>query len=125
MAYQPPLHAALSGTGPTIDLSGRWVNELGSTMVIAQAGTLLTGIYTSAVSGGTSSTSGALQGSADGALIAFVVHWDDFQAITAWVGHQDTTSGELATLWQMTSATDPGDEWSSINAGADTFTRLP
>ncbi|RZM28780.1 MAG: avidin [Sphingomonas sp.] len=123
MTYLSPLSAALEGTGQSIDFSGKWVNELSSTMDVIQNGTVLTGTYFSAVSGGSSSTTGALQGSVDGALIAFVVHWNDFQASTAWVGHLDSGTGSIATLWQMTSASEPGAEWSSINAGADTFTR--
>jgi heme-degrading monooxygenase HmoA len=40
------------------------------------------------------STKGDLQGYADGDLIAFVVHWRDFQAITTWVGQLDPKASQ-------------------------------
>lgn len=120
-----PIHVALHGTGGDVDISGTWRNELGSFMLIEQVGPLLSGMYTSTVSGDASSTSGPLQGSVDGQQVAFLVHWTDFQAITAWVGRLDEGSDELVMLWQMTSQTDPGQAWASINAGADTFSRIP
>lgn len=125
MLQEKALGKAKSGTGKLIDFTGTWVNELQSTMTIAQTGNLLTGTYESTVSADGSSTQGDLQGYADGDLIAFVVHWQDFQAITSWVGQLDPNARTetINTLWQMTSQTPAGDEWASINAGSDFFTR--
>ena len=125
MLQERALKRAKAGTGRLCDFTGTWVNELNSTMTIAQTGTVLSGTYASAVSAGGSSTQGDLLGYADGDLIAFVVHWQDFQAITAWVGQLDPNgrTDTINTLWQMTSQVPTGDEWASINAGSDFFTR--
>lgn len=102
-----------------------WVNELESTMTIAQTKDVLSGSYKSAVSAGGTQATGNLQSYVDGDLIAFIVHWNEFQAITAWVGQlEPKNTKQLNTLWQMTSQVTAGEEWASINSGADYFTRL-
>lgn len=125
MIQELAVRRALAGTGANVDFSGTWTNKLGSTMTLAQNGDRLTGTYTSTVSGGGGSTMGDLLGYVDGDLISVVVHWRDFQAITAWVGQlaPPTTTETLSTLWQMTKQVAVGQEWASINAGADSFTR--
>ena len=125
MTHEASLKRALPGSGSTIDFSGDWVNELTSRMSISQTNDKLTGTYESAVSGGSSSTIGDVQGYVDGDLISFIVHWRDFQAITARVGQLDPKAAKqtINTLWQMTKQVTSGEEWASINAGADNFTR--
>lgn len=124
MLQEKSLARAIAGTGTFVDFSGTWENELHSKGVLTQKNDVLTGTYESAVSEEHKKTIGDLQGYVDGALISFVVHWRDFQAITAWVGQLDAKTGMINTLWQMTKRVDPGDEWASINSGADYFTRL-
>jgi hypothetical protein len=124
MHLEKMLPKALSGTGAAVDFSGDWVNELQSVMHLTQTNSTLSGTYDSAVSASGGKTTGDLLGYVDGGLISFVVHWRDFQAITAWVGQIDPSSQTINTLWQMTKASDPVSEWASINAGADYFTRL-
>jgi hypothetical protein len=125
MLQEKALERALAGTGTAVDFSGTWINELGSSVILTQKGDVLTGTYNSAVSADEHSTLGHLQGYVDGGLISFVVHWDEFQAITAWVGELDPKAAKqtINTLWQMTKKVPSGDEWASINAGADYFTR--
>jgi hypothetical protein len=124
MLHENALSRALAGTGAFIDFSGVWINELQSTMTVSQTNDVITGIYKSAVSLGGSQTTGSLLGYVDGDLISFVVHWNEFQAITAWVGQLDPKNPKrLNTLWQMTTQVASGDEWASINAGADSFTK--
>lgn len=123
MKVEHTLQRAKAGTGAKVDFSGNWKNELTSSMTVFQNGSVVSGTYTSAVSGGGVSTSGDLAGYVDGDLMAFVVHWRDFQAITSWVGQLE--GGSLKTLWQMTKQVDAGEEWSSINAGSDVFVRVP
>lgn len=120
------LKYAKTGTGPSIDFSGSWKNELDSKMHIEQQGDQLTGTYDSAVSADGTTTTGVLSGYVDGDLIAFMVHWRDFQAITSWVGQCEPNSGNtrINTLWQMTKQVAEGDEWASINAGADAFVKV-
>lgn len=125
MKHENAIGRAKAGTGSAVDFSGTWVNELGSTMTLSQSGDKLTGKYTSKVSATDSTTSGPLQGYVDGDLISFVVHWSDFQAITTWVGQLNPKAAtpQIDTLWQMTKQVANGEEWQSINAGADYFTR--
>ncbi|MFO1102671.1 MAG: avidin/streptavidin family protein [Methylocystis sp.] len=126
MFLEKSLARAARGTGAAVDFTGKWQNELGSIATIAQTGDVIAGQYVSAVSEGGTSTTGVLSGFVDGDLISFVVHWDQFQAITAWVGQLDpkASTQTINTLWQMTSQVPPGDEWASINAGADVFVRI-
>jgi len=126
MLQEKALGRALVGTGATYDFSGTWTNELGSGMILTQTNDTVSGTYESSVSGGGGSTTGDLQGYGDGDLIAFVVHWRSFQAITAWVGQlvPNSSPAQILTLWQMTQQVAVGDEWQSINAGTDTFTQV-
>ena len=125
MIHEKSLARAKSGTGTAVDFSGTWTNELGSEVTLQQNGQVLSGSYKSKVSAGHTETTGDLQGYVDGDLISFVVHWRDFQAITSWVGQLDpkASTQQINTLWQMTKQVATGDEWASINAGADYFTR--
>lgn len=116
---------ALRGTGTVVDFAGEWINELGSTAKFSQNGSVLSGTYASAVSSDDAATVGVVSGFVDGDLIAFTVHWNDFQSITSWVGQLDQHAAQIKTLWQMTSQVDEGEEWASINAGSDTFTLKP
>ncbi|MDX0426881.1 hypothetical protein BMJ32_13100 [Sinorhizobium medicae] len=127
----PMLEKALSKTAPstaTANFSGRWQNDLGSTMFLAVSGGRLDGTYTSAESAKGGPITGDVIGFVNGDLISFVVNWPT-AAITAWVGQQTEESGTtvLKTLWQMTTniadAEEPEQLWSSIWAGADIFRR--
>ena len=127
MIHEKALARAKPGTGNPFDFSGIWKNELKSTMTITQQSAgIVNGIYVSAVSDTDKTTTGDLTGYTNGTLISFVVHWREFQAITAWVGQivPHSSPAEINTLWQMTKAVEKGDEWASINAGADTFIRI-
>lgn len=126
MFHEKTLARAAKGTGAAVDFTGKWKNELGSVATIAQNGDVISGKYVSAVSEGGTTTTGVLGGFVDGNLISFVVHWDEFQAITAWVGQLDpkAPTQTINTLWQMTQKVAPGEEWASINAGADYFVRI-
>jgi hypothetical protein len=114
----------------TANFAGTWKNEYKSTMDLTVTGNVLSGTYTSEVSGTSTETKGPLTGYVNGDLISFVVHWDHFASITAWVGHLVVENGNevIETLWQMTTQTpdpeDPNELWESVLAGADRFTRL-
>jgi hypothetical protein len=125
MLHEKAIARAATGAGASIDFAGEWVNELGSKVEFIQQGDAIAGKYESAKSADGSIATGVLQGYVNGDLISFVVHWDKFQAITAWVGQLDpeAETQTIATLWQMTKQVSEGDEWASINAGADYFTR--
>lgn len=126
MNQENALRRAMPGTGSMIDFTGTWINQLKSEARINQVNGRLTGEYESSDSASGTKTIGDVVGFVDGDLISWVVHWRDFQAITAWVGQLEPSApGELKTLWQMTKQVDPGKEWASINAGADVFFRKP
>ena len=102
MLLERSVMRAAEGTGGPVDFSGDWKNELGSVATFVQKGDTLSGKYVSAVSEGGTSASGVLSGLVDGDLISFVVHWDDFQAITAWVGQlaPKAPTQTIHTPWQ-------------------------
>jgi hypothetical protein len=116
---------AKKSRGKPDDFSGRWRNELGSTMQLKVRRSQVSGWYKTATSsGGGPLPRHPLSGYVDGNLIAFAVNWKEKAAITAWVG-QLTDKHTLFTLWQMTmQVSDPSKEvWESILAGSDTFNR--
>jgi hypothetical protein len=127
MLQESALRRAIAGSGTYVDFAGRWVNELGSEVVVSQTADHLSGTYESAVSTGGTKTTGDLTGFVDGDLISFTVHWRDYQAITTWVGQlvPSTPSDTIKTMWQMVKQVDAGEEWSAINAGSDIFIRTP
>lgn len=126
MIQEESLWRARAGTGKTVDFSGTWINQMKSEARIKQVNGVLSGEYESTDSSSGAKTLGDLQGYVDGDLVSWVVHWRDFQAITAWVGQLEPTApGELKTLWQMTKQVNSGKEWASINAGSDIFFRKP
>src|SRR5579862_965155 len=110
------------------DFSGRWKNELQSTMELLVAGSTVTGKYVSAVSdNGGPTPPFDLFGSVSGKLITFYVNWGT--EITTWIGHvvNADTSPEILTLWHIVKAVpdedDPTNQWKMISSGADNFTR--
>ena len=110
------------------DFSGHWQNELGSYMDLQINGNIGKGTYVSAVSeGGGPTPPFPLQGSVAGDLINFSVNWG--AAIISWIGHGVLDAGEqhILTLWQLVQTlddeTDPRQQWKTVLAGADEFTR--
>lgn len=112
------------------DFSGKWVNELGSYMELEVNGTAVTGKYVSMV---TEDGSGPtppfdVYGSVSGDLINFNVNWG--AEITSWIGHGIIYAGgkaSILTLWQIVHTVedeaDPTNQWKTISAGADEFSR--
>jgi Avidin family len=115
---------------PVFDFSGHWENELGSYMDLkVDAKNNVTGTYVSAVTGtGGPTPKTDVSGTVTGDLIAFMVNWGE--AITAWTGHgafDDQNQPEILTLWHLVVSiadeTNPKNQWETVMAGADTFTR--
>ncbi|MBR2689346.1 MAG: hypothetical protein IKE42_15975 [Aquamicrobium sp.] len=113
---------------PPPDFSGRWVNQIQSSMDLTIAGDEVTGSYTSASSSGGGPVSGPIRGYVAGDRISFVVLWPK-GSMTAWVGQMvdDDTSPKIKTLWHLVSDIPEADEpqrlWLSTFAGADEFHR--
>lgn len=121
---QPALSLSLSPVG------GRWVNQLGSEMVVSVGpGGRLEGEYCAAagsLAGKSYPVLGHCQVRTDGRLtpIAFIVAWTEAHCITAWCG--DYVAGpveEIRATWLMTSETEPGEEWRATVTGHDVFRR--
>ena len=114
---------AVHATGSTTT----YVNELGSTAVFTVgSGGLLSGTYTSAVSGGGGPVSGPITGFIDGYAIAWSVSWPNTPAITSWTGAfiSSGTGYEIEALWYMATQASSSSTpfWNAVHAGADTFT---
>ena len=112
-------------------VGGRWVNQMGSEMVIAVGPEgRLEGEFSAAV-GSQADRSYPLVGmcqlrtSGPVAPLAFVVDWTEARCVTAWCG--EYVSGpfeEIRATWLMTCETAPGDEWRATVTGHDIFHRV-
>jgi hypothetical protein len=112
-----------------IDLKGRWVNELGSTMEVQSiSGNSFSGIYRSKVSDTKAPVDGVLSGTIAKDTIGFVVNWEPtFESVTSWSGKvlaTQTGTPYIYTLWQLSRGVpNAADWWQSFLAGSDTFFR--
>lgn len=120
MQMEDAVRIGTSGSVNSTDVSGAWVNQLGSRVVFTASGSNLTGTFTNSETG----ASNALVGFVDGNLIAFSVLFPS-TGISSWVGEVENlgSTPTMTTLWQMTSGL-PSDNESdgAIFAGSDTFT---
>jgi hypothetical protein len=115
---------------PSVDFEGIWINSLGSEMELAVNGNTIAGVYRTNVGAPAPTEEFALVGFATNDLITFTVNFGKFGSLTAWAGqHTEIAAGqfEIKTLWYLTKnvadANEPAELWSSILAGANTFTR--
>lgn len=126
--HEKAIAKAGAAVGAAVNFAGVWRNQLGSSMDLKIVGSLVSGKYESAVSGGGVPVLGELVGFVNGDLISFTVNWPT-AAITAWVGQMINDNGfdVITTLWQMTTnipdANEPTGMWQSIFAGTDRFHR--
>lgn len=105
-----------------VDFTGTWTNERGSVMVLDHHGNQLVGTYRTGVGDPDKAEAFVLTGFAFGAQATFSVDFSRYGSMTSWVGFVE--GGALKTLWQLVRVPDTADEaWSSIRAGASTFTR--
>jgi hypothetical protein len=97
-------------------------------MKLVLTGNVVSGEYTSQVSGGGEPIKGKLSGSVAGNVITFFVNWEN-GSITSWVGHLVLEDGAewIETLWHLAMPaehpTNPNELWTSVFAGADRFHR--
>ena len=113
------------------NFNGRWINDLGSTMVLSVSNTgTVTGKYKTAVGSPTANEEFDVVGFASGDLITFSANFGRYGSLTSWAGQltEDANgSAVLRTLWLLTEnvpdAEEPAKLWGSILAGANNFTR--
>ncbi len=115
-----------TSSGDQFAITGTWMNELGSTMTIqSTSGNEFSGSYTSQVSSGGGSVTGALSGTMSGDSIAFTVNWAPYESVTGWTGlllGDGQGGGVIYALWNLASEPASQDDWwQSILAGADIF----
>lgn len=112
------------------DFSGKWYNQMGSTMELTVSGNDVGGEYRSASSSGGPPTCGPIKGYVTGDLISFIVLWPK-GSMTAWVGQMvdEEKKPRIKTLWHLVTEIpnekEPKFLWMSIFTGADEFTRNP
>jgi hypothetical protein len=99
-------------------------------MELAITGNKVAGVYRTNVGAPAPTEEFDLTGFVSGDLITFTVNFGKYGSLTAWAGqHTEIRSGEyeIKTLWHLAKniadANEPADLWSSILAGANSFTR--
>ena len=116
-------------TGPDIDFSGRWKNELGSEMMLNVKNGEVRGTYRTAVGEAPEEESFDLCGFAKGDLLVFCVNFGAYGSLAAWAGQHAIDNGkeEILALWHLARNPRDGHEpknlWSTMLTGANTFTR--
>ncbi|XP_028398509.1 uncharacterized protein LOC114522087 [Dendronephthya gigantea] len=114
------------------DISGRWVNKLGSEVVLdhLQSGVLQGQYYTAvSVSAGKllgHDILGTLPYNKPGSSFAFSVTWQNGSSTTVWTGQCMVCNGKemLETSWLLRSHVDSCfDKWKSTRIGKDVFER--
>ncbi len=124
MRHEDTLRDALAGGQRPLSFAGTWTNAHGSHVQLRQAPPgKLSGSFFSV--SGDGSAIGELQGYVDGDLIAFVVQWHSYRAISVWAGHlePDAAPPRIVGSWQMAKQlADPG-AGLTIQGGSDSFTR--
>ncbi len=115
---------------PTVNYNGSWVNELKSYMELRVAGNNVEGTYHTNVGAPGGEEKFPIRGFANGDLISFVVNWEKYGSMTAWVGQHTTDdkggNPKIETLWQLVKNIDEKSEamnlWGDVMAGRDVFT---
>ncbi len=110
------------------DLTGTWINELGSQLVIDSVDTngFLFGEYRS--SSGVDGKVFPMQGwtnrkpNSPSIAVAFNVHWGEYGSITSWSGYldQDVQGLFLKTLWHLVRPTEK-QPWERIISNSSTY----
>ena len=120
-----------------MDISGRWYNELNSTMDLEVKGKKkIRGTYVSAV--GEVKGPYELVGFTDGGAsptVGWIVAWQNEQksvpAVTGWTGQAQIVNRDgkdeeqIDTMWTLIRSTAVQDDWESTMIGKDTFRRHP
>lgn len=108
-------------------LSGVWVNELGSLVKLDACEGRLSGRYTSLVGG--SHEEEELSGfyvpdpGNGGAVVGFVVAWPSSCSITTWSGRYRADHDLMTAFWLMREDTPAPNAWRSTTVGCDVFVR--
>ena len=120
----------ISAPSPSVDLTGKWKNQLNSEMTLIMDGNgKLTGKYATAVGRPSGSEEFELMGVVTGDLVSFIVNFGKYGSLTAWAGQviEDNGKETIRTLWHLSENVKESEEsnkvWGSIRAGYGLFTR--
>ncbi|XP_039595558.1 avidin [Polypterus senegalus] len=128
-----------ASAGQLCNLTGMWLNDLGSALQIYPSSTAdIQGSFTSVVKLGERGPGSPLKGRVSGVMssgplptFGFSVSWEK-GTTTSWVGQcfpiMDGHPGHqmLKTLWLLRSPAEaPEDTWQSTRIGEDTFYKVP
>uniref|UniRef100_A0A8C5QXA8 Avidin n=1 Tax=Leptobrachium leishanense TaxID=445787 RepID=A0A8C5QXA8_9ANUR len=113
------------------NISGVWVNSLGSRLSLSVDGLRLSGSYKTGVESSTGSAGKAMTGKVVGVLgsgvhptFAMSVSWRG-GSVTTWAGQcfQGVSRPVLKTIWLLRSQVPVEDNWMATRIGEDTFHR--
>jgi len=114
-------------------LNGKWKNELGSVVEFeASENGELKGSFQSQV-GHAAGTKHNIVGSwsvvNEGALISFVVNWNNLlpgakRSTTAWSGRLYLNPLQIVTTWILTTDLPKNQDWKSVSTNKDIFTKI-
>ncbi|NEQ96421.1 MAG: hypothetical protein F6K30_06810 [Cyanothece sp. SIO2G6] len=108
-----------------IDWTGKWCNELGSSMSItSSAADKVIGTYVNRAPGycAQPTESFPLIGSTNDEFITFAVNWGRCQSLTSWVGNYNDVTEEIIAPWKLIYNSYSGVE---TMEGSDTFHKCP
>jgi hypothetical protein len=124
------LKLRLSTNVPTVNFTGKWKNELGSSMeIIVNTNGQVRGIYKTAVGNPTNMEEFEINGVATGDLISFSANFGKYGSLTSWTGqYTKTKAGDtIQTMWHLAVNFEDQEEekklWSGIWTGSNTFVR--
>jgi len=109
------------------NVSGKWINELGSMLVIdsIRADHTIQGRYlsSSGVDGKIFPLFGFINKIESGNIgISFTVHWGEYGSITSWTGYLSSNDADpyIKTMWHLVRPQEEN-EWERIITNSSTF----
>ena len=113
----------------TVDFTGTWKNQVGSTLELKTVGETVSGRFESGVGDDGSTLWVQVSGRVLGDVITFNTVYEKFRTVVAWVGQHTIEGGvgKIKSLWiHATDVKDSEEQswmWFSNRLGADVFTR--
>jgi hypothetical protein len=115
-----------------MDITGRWYNELNSTMYLEVTGKRLSGWYITAVgdAAGPYELIGYLDVTDDTPTLGWTVTWQNSKkqahSVTTWCGQAQPVDGQdqIDTTWLLVRSTVDAEDWEATMISKDLFKRV-